>query len=224
LKLYKLTNQNNQTKNQTQWGEGVTHYGTGIGPLCSEGWIYAYESPELAVLMNPIHANFNNPKLWIAEGEIRISDGTKCGCKSLTTLNEITLPSVNSIQRVAFGILCSLKVYQENSFVTWTKNWLSNKDRSKKSAAATANAVTYTASYDSTIYAAIYAANAAVDSAIYAANAAATTANSAIYAAAYAADSAIYAAQAAAHAVDSVDKSAIKINFVEIANEAMQYD
>lgn len=63
MRLYKLTNQNGQTYNQTQWGENVSHSGTGQGELCGPGWIHAYTSPLLATLFNPIHAAFSNPQL-----------------------------------------------------------------------------------------------------------------------------------------------------------------
>ena len=68
LTLYKLTNENGQTYNKTQWGEGVVHTADGTGNLCSKRWIHAYADPLLAVLLNPIHANFHNPQLWEAEG------------------------------------------------------------------------------------------------------------------------------------------------------------
>ena len=56
-KLYKLTDQNHQTRNNTKWGAGVTHTASGQGDLCTAGWLHAYTSPLLAVLLNPIHAN-----------------------------------------------------------------------------------------------------------------------------------------------------------------------
>ena len=66
-KLYKLTDSCGRTRDGTRWGPGVSHSGTGKGELCGPGWIHAYEHPLVAVLMNPIHANFQNPRLWEAE-------------------------------------------------------------------------------------------------------------------------------------------------------------
>ena len=75
IKLYKLTDRDGQTRNGTQWGPGMSHSGTGKGELCGPGWIHAYEHPLIAVLLNPIHAIFQNPRLWEAEGEVGLRDG-----------------------------------------------------------------------------------------------------------------------------------------------------
>jgi hypothetical protein len=48
MKLYKLTDQNAQTMNNTQWGPGVTHETDGRWALCGPGWLHAYEHPLLA--------------------------------------------------------------------------------------------------------------------------------------------------------------------------------
>jgi hypothetical protein len=147
MKLYKLTDENGCTKNGTQWGENVTHRATGdpSQDLCSDAWIHAYESPELAVLMNPIHANFKSPRLWEAEGEIGKNDGTKCGCRSLTTVKEIPLPQVTIEQRVRFGILAAVKVYKDAVFQQWAADWLSGANRTD----AAANAASYAANTSS---------------------------------------------------------------------------
>ena len=132
MKAYKLTDEDNQTRNNTQWGENVTHEAMGNGKkLCTDGWIHFYEDPLVAMMMNPIHASFNNPHLWEAEAEGEVlREATKSGCKKLTTLKQIPLPEITLTQRVAFGILCALEVCAEESFREWAKNWLSGKDRS----------------------------------------------------------------------------------------------
>ena len=141
MKLYKLTDANAQTYNKTQWGEGITHEGTGEGDLCGPGWIHAYTDPLLAVLLNPIHGDFKSPRLWEAEGEVGKEDlGLKVGCKKLTTTSEIPLPVITIEQKVKFAIYCALEVYQEPSFITWANEWLENKDRSRASTAAWAAA------------------------------------------------------------------------------------
>lgn len=145
MKLYKLTDANGCTKNNTQWGENVTHraqgYGAGTGDLCSDRYIHAYEHPLLAVLMNPIHANFDRPRLWEAEGEVVTRDGQlKCGCVELTTIREIPVPVMTTDQRVEFAIRCALAVYNETSFVAWANKWLDGADRSAARAAWAAGA------------------------------------------------------------------------------------
>lgn len=129
MKLYKLTDSEGWTRkwsnNQCLWGQNVTHSGTGKGPLCSGGYIHAYEDPLLAVLLNPIHANYKNPLLWEAEGTIALRDDQlKCGCVTLTTIKQIPVPKVTYHQRVDFAILCALAVYNNIEFKEWANDWL----------------------------------------------------------------------------------------------------
>jgi hypothetical protein len=136
IKLYKLTDSCGKTWGGTQWGPGVSHSGTGEGELCGPGWIHAYEHPLVAVLMNPIHANFKNPRLWEAEGEVGLRDGQiKCGCKTLTTVREIPLPSITTEMRVRFAILCAKEVCAYPAWIAWADRWLSGEDRSEAAAA-----------------------------------------------------------------------------------------
>ena len=114
MKAYKLTDEHSCTKNNTQWGTNITH---SISPdktnpkLCSDSWIHFYTSPLVAVLMNPVHANFANPILWECEtaGE-HVIEPIKAGCKQLTTLRQISLPVFTTTQRAAFSILCAQQV------------------------------------------------------------------------------------------------------------------
>ena len=139
---YKLTNQDGRTRGDTQWGQGVTHTAEGDGTdLCSDGVIHYYDSALLAVLMNPIHAGIQNPRLWEAEGETTASDGLKGGCRSLTTLREIPLPVVTPEQRAKFGILCAMEVYHDSSWRRWARGWLDGTDRSEAAAWAAEAAV-----------------------------------------------------------------------------------
>jgi hypothetical protein len=185
-KLFKLTDKDGQTWGGTQWGPGVSHSGTGEGELCGWGWIHAYEHPLIAVLMNPIHAKFQTPRLWEAEGEIAIRDGQiKCGCKTLTVIREIPLPSITTEMRVRFAILCAKEVCADLPWNAWADKWLSGEDRSEAAAGAAA--------------AAAYAARAA--RAARAAEAAAAAAARS----AYAAEAAAAAARAAGHGIDIFD-------------------
>lgn len=134
-KLYKLTDEYGKTQNDTQWGPGVTHSGTGEGGLCGPGWIHAYEHPLIAVLMNPIHADFKTPRLWKAEGEVGLRDGQlKCGCTILTTIREIPFPKITTEMRVRFAILCAKRVHECSTWNAWADRWLLGEDRSAASA------------------------------------------------------------------------------------------
>jgi hypothetical protein len=128
MKVYKLTDPDGKTRNDTQWGPGVTHeirYGTDK-MLCSSSWLHAYQHPLLAVLMNPVHASFSHPRLWVAraQGKIRRDGQAKMGCKKLTTVKEIPLPQVTDEQRLAFGMLCALSVKQPLEWKKWARSWL----------------------------------------------------------------------------------------------------
>ena len=138
MKLYKLTDQNGQTRNATQWGPGVTHRATGSADqeLCSDGWLHAYEHPLIAVFMNPIHSNINRPRLWEAAGDIGKRDGVlKCGCRELTTVAEMELPVITTAQWVRFAIACAWP-QSSAEFRNWATGWLNGSDCSEAAAQA----------------------------------------------------------------------------------------
>ena len=142
--LYKLTDQDHKTRagrhNEALWGPDVAHSAKGPAgqDLCSDGWIHAYTDSLLAVLLNPIHANIDNPVLWEAEGEVGKSDGCKVGCRTLKTVRIILLPEVTTEQCVRFAILCAKRVRNDAQWNAWADAWLSGKDRSYKAAEAAA--------------------------------------------------------------------------------------
>jgi hypothetical protein len=203
--LVKLTDEYGKTRNNTQWGENVTHIviGDTSQDLCSNGWIHYYEHPIIAVLLNPIHANIKNPIGWECkvEGIINSKDQTKSGATQLTTISKIELPILTIEYRVAIAIKCALCVYKEKSFKLWANNWLNNTDRSENAANNAAFAA----------FVAAYAAANNADVAAYAAYAAA-------YAAANNADVAAYAAYAAANAVAYAAANAA-FNLIAICEE-----
>jgi hypothetical protein len=200
--LYKFTDQNLTTQNNTRWVINEWKETNGIQrKLCNNSWLHAYEDPYVAAFMYPAHVNYSNPRFFKAEGDgkfLAASDG-KCGVTKLRLLEEIPLPTITKEQRIKIAILCALEVYHEASFVTWANNWLSGKDRSKDAADAFADAAANAAS--NAVDAAYYAARAAVNAACYAA----------CYAAWATVQAAYYAARAAARALQSksFDLSAI---------------
>ena len=197
MKLYKLTDQNNLTKNHTLWGEDITHkVAEGSGPLCSRAWLHAYEDPMLALLMNPGQANIVKPNLWEAEGEIGISDGTKVGCKKLKTIKQLPLPKLSAATFTAFGIFCAKTVYSDEKWNAWADKWLDGTDRSIGAAAEAAVRAAGAAEW-----AAVWAAEAAAGAAEWAAVRAAEAAEAAA-GAAEAAGAAAWAAWAAAWAAE----------------------
>ena len=112
MKLYKLTDGNNQTMNGTNWGENVTHTADGKSTeLCNEHWLHAYVDPVLAVMMAPAHVTYSQTKMWEAEGVVGLEKADKVGCTSLMTVREIPLPVVTTEQRVKFACLVAREGY-----------------------------------------------------------------------------------------------------------------
>lgn len=133
--LFKLTDQNDQTWNSTQWGEGVTHTVSGQGRLCGPGYIHAYTDPLIAVLLNPIHAAIRTPHLWEGEGKVSCDDrGLKVGCRTFTTLRRIPLPTFTTEQLVWLSVSCAPELYREPGFVRWARCWLEGTGRSAEGA------------------------------------------------------------------------------------------
>jgi hypothetical protein len=219
VKLYKLTDENGNTKNNMHWDIGTMHEVSGAPKLCSSTVIHAYTSPLLAVFMNPAYGAFSNPLAFEAEGEVLVSDGTKVGVQKLTIQRScVELPKVSQTQFVAFGILCALEVCISPSFVSWANKWLSGVDRSKAAAYAAYDAAC-AAAYDAAADAAVYAASAA------SAASAAYAAYDAYDAAADAARAAYAAYAAAADAARAVAASAAaSIDFQRLAEKALTYE
>ena len=183
---YKLLSQEMTSRNNTKWEIGkaieISKEFSG-NELCSNQLLHCYASPEIAVFMNPAHANISEPRLFrIRCSKILADDGTKQGCKKQTLLKELPLPEISVEQRIKIAILCATEVYKEPNFLVWAENWNTGKDRT----AISANAAAYAAYYaDSAANAAAYAAYYAASYAAYAAYAASYNAAKA---ASYAAD------------------------------------
>ena len=143
--LYKLTDRNGVTGAEwgtpLQWAAGVTHEAEDYrGILCRKGIIHAYESPLVAILMNPVHANYNPARLWLCETDAEVvrNDQLKCGVRRLTCVEELPLPEIKTAARVRAAILCAWEVCEDQGWRAWATKWLSGEDRSAESAWAAA--------------------------------------------------------------------------------------
>ena len=216
MKKYKLTDQNMRTYKGFQWELGEEKRTTIFySHLCSSSWLHYYHHPLLAILLNPLHGNIKNPRLFEVKalGKHLNDKGLKGGCTKMTLVKELTIPRITITQRTAFSILCALEVYTNINFITWANNWLNNVDRS-------ANAAYAAADYAATTYATNAAAAAAANAAD-AADAAANATNAATYAT-KATTYATNAADAAANATNAAANAA-PINFIKLAKKCLKY-
>jgi hypothetical protein len=136
--VYKFTDQKMQTRGGYQWIPGQKRTTSGTGPICSSGWLHAYEDLTVGIMMQPIHGNIPDPLVFRAEGIIGIRDGEfKCGCSELTLIESVEIPTVTMEHRVRFAILCAYPT-GSHTWRQWAKAWLSGADRSQEAAARAA--------------------------------------------------------------------------------------
>ena len=133
-KVYKFTDQNNCTFNQSVWIPGTWKQTSGEGELCGLGWLHAYSDPLIAVFMN--HTNLNL-KLWLAEGAGKFKDdsGLKCGFTKLRILKNIKLPEISDEKRIEIALHCVVMAEMgDKEFRNWATKWVTEKDRSPEAA------------------------------------------------------------------------------------------
>jgi hypothetical protein len=145
---FKLTDANMQTRGGCQWKlgkwnpTGVRH---GTGELCADGFYHAYpfldgEGGTLALLMNPEHANFSNPRLWLAEtrGTIKHADDfCKLGSVEQRLIQEVPYVPLTDDDCTTLAILVAGTCDEAESdaeWEAWAEGWLSNRDRTEASA------------------------------------------------------------------------------------------
>ena len=134
---YKLTNQTMRTHGDCQWTLGEDHFAPGGGPLCTDKWLHEYTDPLVAVFANSIHANIENPRLFVTNSDQVLSsfDGLKIGCTRQRLMREIAVPVLTTEQRVHTAILCVLEIPHSPEFAAWARNWLDGSERTKEAAA-----------------------------------------------------------------------------------------
>jgi len=159
---WKLTNAQHQTYGGCEWWQGVTHEASGEGELCGPGWIHVYTSPRLAVLLNPIHANFGDPVLWRVEccGEVKTNHRLKEGWTRVTTIKIVKAPVYSHEQRIAFAIWCAAQLCCDPAWSAWADGWISGQDRTLEAAWSAGSAVGSAEAWGEAAWAAAWAAGA----------------------------------------------------------------
>lgn len=117
-RLYKLTNQDGYTYNQTHWEVGKTNT---LPPVdhprfCSSDVLHAYSNLDAGLLLNPQQADFTEFRVFEVEGEVVIKSWGKVGCFSLQVIRELDIPEwyadeqVRKRVMVQFAYLCAREV------------------------------------------------------------------------------------------------------------------
>lgn len=136
MKLYKLTDLHMRTraKRELIWKIGESRSAIGQGTVIgTDAVIRVYEHPLIAVLMNPIHEDFDpaTMRLFVAEGEIAVRQSQlQCGVRALQLVEEIPVPILTLEQRIKFALLSHKEVCDDPNWNAWADDWLSGKDRS----------------------------------------------------------------------------------------------
>lgn len=131
-KYYKLLSQNLTSYNNTEWHIGVPVTVSKEGnKMCTNQVLHCYNHPLLAVILNPVHANIANPRLFeISVDEIVANDGLKYASKSQTLIKELELPKISVEQKIEFGIRVVKLFCTNEKWNLWADKWLDGSDRS----------------------------------------------------------------------------------------------
>jgi len=136
--VYKLTDENGWTRNKYynghDWFKEPMLEVSGRGPLCTDGWIHAYEDPLLAVIMDPIHgAYLPGGRLWVcnAFGKVNRVGQLLLGTDKLIRMGEIPVPTVTEGQRGVFLLYVGLACSSNPRFIEWANGALKGVHISK---------------------------------------------------------------------------------------------
>lgn len=105
MKMYKFTSEDFMSHGGMRWEVGKTNRAEGEKfELCTDGVLHCYEDPVLAVLLAPLHVDYENPRLIEVEcSEPMVTDGLKFGCREQTMTREVTIPAVTIKQRAEWA-------------------------------------------------------------------------------------------------------------------------
>ena len=141
--IYKLTDMNMKTYGGYPWALGKWNHTSGKGGLCGPGWLHAYTSPVLAELLDPIHANFREYRVFRGEasGPVISDRGLKVGYTNMRISAELPRRHITAENRIRFGIACACRVYTSAEYRAWAGRWVSGADRTEAAAWAAVAAV-----------------------------------------------------------------------------------
>lgn len=135
-RAWKILNPDLTTHMGCQWVPGEWKKVEGTGPLCSKGWLHGYRDARLAVLHNPIHANYDPYVLWIVEvkGKVLHEDYLKSGWSEMRLIEPVAVPAVTTEQRIRYAIKCAWCVCNNPVWRKWAVDWIREENRSRQGA------------------------------------------------------------------------------------------
>ena len=98
--------------------------------------------PCVAELLNPIHANFREYRLFRGEasGPVISDSGLKVGYTNMRITEELPRLHITTENRIRFGIACACRVYTSAEYRAWAGRWVSGADRTEAAAWAVVEA------------------------------------------------------------------------------------
>ena len=176
--IYKLTDMNMKTYGGYPWALGKWNRTSGEGDLCGPGWLHAYTSPVLAELLDPIHANFREYRVFRGEasGPVISDRGLKVGYTNMRITEELPRRHITTENRIRFGIACACRVYTSAEYRAWAGRWVSGADRTEAAARTAETAVRAARTARAAAWATEVAAETAAEAAAWAAEVAAEAA------------------------------------------------
>lgn len=135
-RAWKILNPDLTTHMGCQWVPGEWKKVEGTGLLCSKGWLHGYRDARLAVLHNPIHANYDPYVLWIVEvkGKVLHEDYMKSGWSEMRLIEPVAVPAVTTEQRIRYAIKCAWLINNNPVWRKWAVDWIKGENRSRQRA------------------------------------------------------------------------------------------
>ena len=127
---YKLTDVDMRTYGGMQWKLNEWHAGSGVRGMCQDGTLHAYPHPLLAVFLNPVHANIQQPRLFKAEagGKEMMDSGLKVGFSSMRLIEEIKLPHIDQEHRIRLALMASIEVCSNKHWCAYAQGIITGSE------------------------------------------------------------------------------------------------
>ena len=97
-------------------------------PIIREKWLHAFTHPIIAMLLNRVYVDADDPKVWRCRGKIaHLAIDKLAYCNELTTEQLMVKPNIGLYTRMKFGFACVDKVYKNTAFHNWMLDWFGGR-------------------------------------------------------------------------------------------------